>query len=291
MVMDGTMRISLRLFPQRMRRAATGGHLLLLSVCAVVLLASWCGCRSTPVTGRRQLLLVPEAQEKQMGISAYEEVLKDEKPTSNAEYQQMVERVGKRIATVAGRPDYDWEFRVIDSSEKNAFALPGGKVAIYEGILPICQNEAGLAVVMAHEVAHALARHGGERMTHQKLQNGVQQAVNVMVRDRDEKQRDLVLAAYGAASQYGVILPYSRKHESEADHIGVKLMAQAGYDPSEAPRFWERFAQIKGEGGPMEFMSTHPSDARRAADLRALLPEVMELYNNAPAKFGLGSPL
>ena len=291
--MDDTMRISLKLFSRRLQRSSkwSSGRLLILSVFVAGMLVSWCGCRSTPVTGRRQLLLVPEAQEKQMGITAYQEVLKDEKPTTNAEYQQMVERVGRRIAAVAGRPDYDWEFKVIASDERNAFALPGGKVAIYEGILPICQSEAGLAVVMSHEVAHALARHGGERMTHQSIQNGIQQAVNIATQDRDEKKRKLLLAAYGAASQYGVVLPYSRKHESEADHIGVKLMAQAGYDPSEAPRFWERFATVKGEGGPMEFMSTHPSDARRAADLRALMPEAMEFYEKAPAKFGLGSPL
>ena len=223
-----------------------------------------------------------------MGVSAYSEMLKEEKPTQNARYDELVNRVGQRIAAVAGRPDYQWEFKVIESPTQNAFCLPGGKVAIYEGILPVCESEAGLAVVMAHEIAHALARHGGERMTHSTMSEGVKKAVGFAVKDADPKNAELVLTAYGAASKYGVILPYSRKHESEADHIGAKLMAKAGYDPSEAPRFWERFSSAKEGGAPPEFLSTHPSDARRASDLRELLPEAMTIYNAAPVKHGLG---
>ena len=251
----------------------------------------WCGCRSTPITGRKQVLLIPEHQEIAMGIAAYQEVLQNDKPSENLNHVEIIKRVGRRIAAVAGRPDYDWEFFLIQSGEQNAFCLPGGKVAVYEGILPICQNEAGLAVVMSHEIAHALARHGGERMTHGTIVNGLQQAVSFVLEGRDQKEHDTLLAAYGVASQYGVILPYSRRHETEADQIGIRLMAQAGYEPGEAPRFWERFVAARQTGRQTEFLSTHPSDERRAANLRELLPEATTIYKQAPTRFGLGEPL
>lgn len=249
------------------------------------------GCRSAPVTGRRQMLLLPEAQELSMGLTSYQDVVAKEPASQNAQYVAMVQRVGERIAAVADKPEYAWEFRVIASDVQNAFCLPGGKVAIYEGIMPICENEAGLAVVMSHEVAHALARHGGERMSQSLAVDGVKQAVSYATQTQDETRREILLKAYGVASEYGVILPYSRKHETEADHIGLMLMAKAGYDPSEAPRFWQRFATAQQGQKPMEFLSTHPSDARRASDLEALLPEAMKLYVTAPRRHGLGEGL
>ncbi len=203
-----------------------------------------------------------------MGVSAYEEMMAEETPSRSQYNQAMVQRVGERIAAVAGRPDYQWEFRLIQSEQMNAFALPGGKVAIYEGILPVCQNEAGLAVVMSHEIAHALARHGGERMSQTAVVKGAEKLLDTVTQDKEEQQRKLLMSVYGAASQYGVILPYSRSHESEADAIGIILMAKAGYDPREAPGFWDRFASVKSGDEPLEFMSTHPSDATRAAALR-----------------------
>ena len=275
------------------RSAATRricGWLLAVCVLAVSMLAL-AGCRSAPVTGRRQMLLLPEAQEVSMGLTSYQDVVAKEPASQNAQYVAMVQRVGERIAAVADKPDYAWEFRVIASDVQNAFCLPGGKVAIYEGIMPICENEAGLAVVMSHEVAHALARHGGERMSQSLAVDGVKQAVSYATQTQDETRREILLKAYGAASQYGVILPYSRKHESEADHIGLMVMAKAGYDPSEAPRFWQRFAAAQQGQKPMEFLSTHPSDARRASDLEALLPEAMKLYVTAPSRHGLGEGL
>lgn len=250
-----------------------------------------CGCRTTPITGRKQMLLVPEQQEISMGLSAFEELAKTEKPSNNRQYVQMVNRVGERIAKVADRPDYKWEFRVIASETQNAFCLPGGKVAVYEGIVPVCANESGLAVVMSHEIGHALARHGGERMSQQYAVEGVKQAVQYVTRKEDAKKQELVLQAYGAASQYGVILPYSRKHESEADHMGVMLMASAGYDPGEAPRFWQRFASLHQGKQTAEFLSTHPSDERRAKDLLALLPEASKRYQAAGQRYGLGEPI
>lgn len=250
-----------------------------------------CGCRTAPITGRKQLLLMPEDQEIALGLTAYEEATSSEQPSRNQQYIEMVNRVGHRIAQVAERPDYKWEFRTIAAPQQNAFALPGGKVAIYEGILPVCANEAGLAVVMSHEVAHALARHGGERMSQNYAVDGAKQAVNFVMRKQEQPKQEMVLKAYGVASKYGVILPYSRKHESEADHMGVMLMSKAGYDPAEAPRFWQRFAAMSAGDKPVEFMSTHPSDERRAADLAALLPEAEKLYAAAPAQFGLGEML
>lgn len=254
-------------------------------------LASWSGCHSTPVTGRRQLLVVPETKEIAMGVDAYQDILAKEKPSTNQRYIEMVNRVGQRIAAVADRPDYDWEFRVIESEQQNAFALPGGKVAVYEGIIPICQSEAGLAVVMSHEVAHAIARHGGERMSHATLKSGLQKGVEFATQQRSEGEQKIILSAYGVASEYGVMLPYSRKQESEADHIGLLLMAKAGYDPEEAPKFWERFAGAKSGEAQPEFLSTHPNDQRRADDLRALLPEAVEEYSKSPERLGIGEYL
>ena len=261
-----------------------------LFICTILFVLA--SCRTTPITGRRQMLIVPEAQEVSMGIKAYEETLATESPSMNAAWSEVVQRVGNRIAQVAERPDYEWEFRLVASPEMNAFCLPGGKVAIYEGILPICENEAGLAVVMSHEIAHALARHGGERMSQQYVVTGLGKAIDMATMNRTEITRDRIAKAFGIASQYGFVLPYSRKHESEADHMGVILMARAGYDPREAPLFWERFANAQSTGGkPIEFLSTHPADARRAADLRALLPEAMAIYDQAPLKVGFGEAI
>lgn len=249
------------------------------------------GCNVVPVTERRRFLVTSEASENEMGLTAYQDVLKSEPVSKNEKYQELVKRVGQRIAAVANRPDFNWEFNVIDSKTQNAFCLPGGKVAVYTGLLPVCQDEAGLAVVMSHEVAHAIARHGGERMTYQTAQNIGKTAVGMVLQKQDEQKKQIVLTAYGAASQYGVILPYSRKHELEADHIGLLLMAKAGYDPSVAPGFWERFSSLKQGEAPMELLSTHPSDAHRAAALRELLPEAMQNYESAAEKFGMGEAI
>lgn len=251
------------------------------------------GCQSAPLTQRRQLIMTSEEKESALGLTAYQEVLQKEKLTANQRYVDMVRRVGKRIAAVAGRPDFQWEFNVIESDTQNAFCLPGGKVAVYTGMLPVCESEAGLAVVMSHEVAHAIARHGGERMAHQTVQNLGKNAVGYVMQNQEEQKQKIVLTAYGAVSEYGAILPYSREHELEADHIGIMLMAKAGYDPSEAPVFWERFSAAKGSGGaaPMEFLSTHPSDARRAAALRELLPEALQHYEQSAEKYGLGEQI
>ena len=257
------------------------------------------GCQTVPMSGRRRApMLTSEAKEIELGKQAFAQMMSDgsESLSTNAEAAAMVQRVGERIAAVSGRPDYEWEFKLFAGDTVNAFCLPGGKVAIYEGILPVCQSEAGLAVVMSHEVAHALARHGGERMNHEAVKNGLQMAGGFLLNKSETgsslspQQRQMISGAYGVASKYGVILPYSRKHESEADLIGLELMAQAGYDPSEAPHFWDRFSQVGGSKPP-EFFSTHPSDARRAADLRERLPSALATYNAAASRHGLGDAI
>lgn len=254
-------------------------------------LAACCGCRSVPTTGRKQMLFSSEASENQLGLAAYEQVLKEQPSTQNAHFAEMVEQVGHRIAKVSGRSDYEWEFRTLASDEQNAFCLPGGKVAVYEGILPVCETEAGLAVVMSHEIGHALARHGGERMSQTKLIDGGKVAAATVLKNQDAKRQELFLQAYGLGSQYGILLPYSRKHELEADHIGLMLMAKAGYDPDEAPRFWQRFAASHSGQQKWEYLSTHPSDAHRAQALAARLPEASGLYLTASDKVGKGADI
>ncbi len=253
-------------------------------------LCSCWGCNTTPVTHRRRLLLTPESQETQMGVAAYQDVKTKNTLSTNQKYIAIVERVGKRLAAVA-KKDYEWEFVVIADATQNAFCLPGGKVAFYEGILPICENEAGVAVVMSHEISHALARHGGERMSQQLEVDGVGKIVQAVTRKTAADKEKVFMAVYDTGSKYAFILPYSREHESEADEIGIHLMAQAGYDPNEAPKFWTRFGGSHSGQKPAEWASTHPSDERRAAALESLLPKVLKEYDAAPKKLGLGETL
>ncbi len=279
--------------PRLARVVAWARHKAWLRAAVLVLIAGvfWGCVRQTPITGRKQVLLMPKSQEISLGIAAYQDVLKNETLSTNPHYIEMVNRVGKRIALATGE-QYDWEFKVIASDVQNAFCLPGGKVAVYEGILPICENEAGLAVVMSHEIAHAVARHGGERLSQGMMVNGAKKAVAWVTQDLEETNRQITLAAFGVVTEVGFILPYSRAHESEADAMGLVYMAKAGYDPSEAPRFWKRFAAASaGAEKPPEFLSTHPSDDRRANDLEAQLPQAMELYREAAAQYGLGQAI
>jgi len=255
------------------------------SACLLASLAL--GCRTAPVTQRSQFMLVPESQEVALGASAYQELLTEQPASANTRYGELVQRIGQRIAAVAERPNYAWEFRVLASPEKNAFCLPGGKVGVYEGMIEFCENEGELAVIMSHEVAHALQRHGGERMSQGFVAQAVENALKYATQDRDKIVQQRILTAYGLASEYGALLPFSRKHELEADHVGMILMARAGYDPSAAPRLWERFSQASGPKPP-EFLSTHPSDLRRAGDLQRLLPEALAAYETAPARVGVG---
>lgn len=222
-----------------------------------------------------------------LGVQAFEETVRNEVPSQNTRFVSMVKRVGQRIANVAGRDDFQWEFHLIASDQQNAFCLPGGKVAIYEGILPICIDEAGLAVVMSHEIAHALARHGGERMSQTMVVDGAKRVASQLAGKYIPDKQALLMQAYGVGTKYGVLLPYNRRQESEADEIGLTLMAHAGYDPTVAPAFWNRFGEFKG-AATAEFLSTHPSDQRRSADLLAKMDAAMEIYQATPNKLGRG---
>jgi predicted Zn-dependent protease len=252
---------------------------LIFSLLIIFLLSA---CRTAPITGRKQLSLIPESQEVAMGLTAYKDLLSKAKLSSDPEVNAQVRRVGERIARAADRPDYKWEFKVIEDDKiVNAFCLPGGKVAVYTGILPVAQTDAGLATVLSHEVAHALARHGGERIS-----TGLLAQIGLLGLDaalanhgNSPEAIETINAAYGMGAQVGVILPFSRTQESEADHIGLILMAKAGYNPSAAIGFWERMsATERGSARPPEFLSTHPGTGLRIGQIKAWLPEARRYY-------------
>jgi predicted Zn-dependent protease len=238
------------------------------------------GCTTTE-TGRRQLNLVSQEQEMQLGLTAFEQMKKETPISKDREANALVSRVGARIAAQAADrlPNAQWEFVVFDSPEANAFCLPGGKVGVYTGLLPIAKTEAGLATVIGHEVAHASNRHGAERMSEAMALQGVGQALGAVT---PEKYSQAAMIAFGLGATVGRELPHSRKQESEADEIGLMYMAKAGYDPEEAVRFWERFAAShKGQSGPPAFLRTHPVDETRIADLQALMPQARQHYRAA----------
>ena len=236
-------------------------------------------CQTVPITGRSQLLLLSEADEVRMGLQSYEEVLRKAKLSTDPALNEKVGRVGTRIAEATGRKDLQWEFKVIEGQQVNAFALPGGKVAVYTGILPITRDDAGLAAVLGHEVAHAIARHGAERLSQDMLVQVGLAATMTALSNRDPKTVQSVGALLGAGASVGLILPWGRSQESEADHLGLIYMAKAGYDPHAARDLWVRMAEAaKGSGKPSEFLSTHPSEATRIKQIDGWLPEAMQYY-------------
>ena len=259
------------------------------------------GCETNPYTGRSQLLMTSVPQEMQMGAQAYSQVKADPKLRQSQDPREIepVKRVAARIIEAARRSKYaemaqefQWEVIVIkDDKTMNAFALPGGKIAVYTGIFPVARTEAGLAAVLGHEVVHALARHGAERMSQGQLTNAALQAAGVAVGASDGgMMSQAAMAALGAGAQVGVLLPFSRKHESEADYIGILLAADAGYDPRESVSLWERMGQLSGGGGPSEFMSTHPSNETRVDQLKQWMPEAMGVFHSKQAAPALALP-
>ena len=255
----------------------------LIIILLVFLLTS---CATTPVSDRQALILIPLSQDIALGKQAYKQTLKDQKESKNTHLTQVLQRVGRRIVEVSDMPKLDWEFRLIESDEKNAFALPGGKVAVYTGMLKICANEAGLATVLSHEIAHVIARHGAQRMSQQMLISGAMMGASISL--RDNTQRSIILGALGLGGMYGITLPFSRGDEGEADQIGLVYMAKAGYDPEEANKFWKRFSQAKGDKGPPEWASTHPADKTRIAGLKTYLSRAKYKYQNVKLQHGLG---
>lgn len=235
-------------------------------------------CETVPYTGRSQMQLLPESAELKMGLDSYQEVLKTAHLSNSAAVNEQVTRVGKRIAEATGKTDYQWEFKAIDDKQANAFCLPGGKVAVYTGILPLTKDDAGLAAVVGHEVGHAIARHGGERISQTLLVQGTLTGVQLALSRGDPAMVQQVTSLLGAGATVGVLLPWSRAQESEADHLGLIFMAKAGYHPSAARDLWVRMSQAGGEKPP-EILSTHPSDATRIRQIEGWLPEAMRYYS------------
>lgn len=249
---------------------------------AVALTLAAAGCRSVPVTGRTQLMLSTSGSENEMGLEAYNEYKAKYKRSSSTVYNQALERCGKAIAKVSGQDDFQWEFVVLDTDEQNAFCLPGGKVAVYRGLMDIMKNEAELACVVAHEAGHAIARHGGERISWGYIQK--LGAIGVALGFNDETFDNI----YGTGTELGVMLPFSRSNEYEADFIGLILMAKAGYDPQAAVRFWSRFSNGKTATWAEKLTSTHPCDADRIQNLKDNMAQAEAEYRKAAVKRGSG---
>ncbi|WMJ73529.1 M48 family metallopeptidase [Cytophagaceae bacterium ABcell3] len=261
----------------------------------LVVLTIFADCSRVPITGRRQLDLVPDQQIHNMAQEQYNQMLDQERLSDDPEQVEMVQRVGHDIAAAIEQyfrdnnmedelEDYDWEFNLIDDDEQvNAWAMPGGKVAFYTGILPVTQDETGLAVVMGHEIAHVVAKHGNERMSQALTAELGGVALAVAMRERPQQTQQLFMAAYGLGAQVGIMLPFSRRQESEADHLGLLFMAMAGYDPREAVSFWERMAEINRGPEPPELLATHPPTEQRIEDMQESLPEALEYYEQHAA--------
>jgi predicted Zn-dependent protease len=246
-------------------------------------------CATVPLTGRSQLILIPDSQVMALSFDQYDQFLSKHKVVKNSAAAQMVQRVGGRIQKAVavymehnGQTDllngYQWEFNLVEDKQVNAFCMPGGKVVVYTGILAVTKNESGLATVMGHEIGHAIARHGNERMSQGLVTQLGGTALSVALSSRPQETRELFMAAFGLGAQVGVLLPYGRLQETEADHLGLIFMAMAGYDPHQAVNFWQRMDSQKEKASPPEFLSTHPSHTTRIADIKNYLPTAMAYY-------------
>ncbi len=248
-------------------------------------------CSNVPLTGRKQFTAIPSSQMLALSSDSYTQVLSEHQISDNTAYVSSVRRVGEKVSQAVERylemnglesriERFDWQFNVLESEEVNAWCMPGGQIAFYEGIMPICGDDNGIAIVMGHEIAHAVAKHGNERMSQQLLINMGGVALSEALKTEKEQTQQLALLAFGVGTQLGVSLPYSRTHESEADELGLYFMAMAGYDPRTAPAFWERMEQAGG-ARPPEFLSTHPDPLNRVEHLHQIMPKAMEYYNAA----------
>ncbi|MDH4240472.1 MAG: M48 family metallopeptidase [Phycisphaerae bacterium] len=247
-------------------------------------------CSQVEITGRKQFNLVPASIMNSMSFQSYGEFISQNKLSTNVEQTQMVKRLGGRIQKAVEKyytennlldqlKGYQWEFNLVEDKSLNAWCMPGGKVVVYTGLLPVTQTEAGLAVVVGHEIAHAVAKHGAERMTQGLIVEMGGMALSKALANRPEQTKDLFMRSYGIGTEVGVLLPYSRVHENEADHLGLIFMALAGYNPNEAVSFWERMAASKGDqAAPPEILSTHPADSTRIRNIKELIPEAMKYY-------------
>jgi metalloendopeptidase OMA1, mitochondrial len=246
------------------------GMRLRATIATGLVVAVLAGCQAAPVTGRNQLIVLPESQDAQMGLEAYQQILSESDVSNDPDLNRRVREVGRRIAAASPHPEWEWQFTLIENDEPNAFALPGGKVGVNTGLFQVAKNDDQLAAVMGHEVSHAIARHGAERMSQQVLMQAGLAGLGLAT-------NQTYAAVAAQAATLAVILPYSRTQEAEADHIGLIYMAEAGYDPREAIALWENFESFGGARQP-EFLSTHPAPGSRIENLRRLLPEVMPIY-------------
>jgi len=260
-------------------RCPTAGKVTAL----LALLLLFSGCTTAPETGRSQLLLISGAAETSMGLSQFNKLKASTPISHDRELNASLQRIGSRIAAVAPLPNADWEFVLFDDPEQaNAFCLPGGKVGVYTGILKYARDDTGLATIIGHEVGHAVAHHGSERSSHMLISKIGAQLVSQLAGAYVPGSQQLIMAAYDVGSQYGVLLPYSRTHELEADQLGLLYMARAGFDPREAVGFWQRFSAGKEGNGPnLEFLSTHPLDETRIEQLQQLMPQAMAEFDLA----------
>jgi len=259
------------------------------SVIWIVLAFLIAACSTVPITGRRQLSLVSAGEMQTLSYQQYGEFMKTAKLSTNKTGTEMVKRVGGRVQKAVESyfaskgltqqlAGYKWEFNLVQDSAVNAWCMPGGKVVVYSGLLPVTKTETGLAVVVGHEIAHAVAEHGAERMSQEMLAQLGGGVLSEVLKEKPQETKNLWMTVYGVGAQYGALLPFSRTHESEADHLGLIFMAMAGYDPGEALTFWQRMAASNKGGSVPEFMSTHPSDDTRIADIKSLLPEARTYY-------------
>ncbi len=266
-----------------MKRSIRSSILFLVAILFMV------SCSVVPMTGRKQFTAIPASQMIALSNDSYAQVLSESDLSKNTEYVNMVRRVGEKVTRAVEQymklnnlgsalDGYNWQYNVIVSEELNAWCMPGGQIAFYEGIIPVCRDEQGVAVVMGHEIAHAVAKHGNERMSQQLAVELGGVALSEALKNEEQRTMDLAMLAFGVGAQVGVLLPYSRTHESEADELGLYFMAMAGYDPQAAPQFWERMDQ-GASGRPPEFLSTHPHPENRIANLNQIMPKALEYYN------------
>ena len=238
-----------------------------------------------PETGRKSKVGMSVEQEAALGFQSYRQVLAQSRTITSGPQYELVRTVASRLAAATGKSGqgFEWQVSLVDEDKVNAFCLPGGKIVVYAGIIPIAQSPAGLATVMGHEMAHATSRHGAQRVFQQNLTQTAMTGLAVSLGDMDYEKQRAIMGALGAGAQYGILMPFGRNHETEADEIGLMYMARAGYDPQESLRFWQRMDRAGG-AGPPEFLSTHPSHGTRIQQLQALMPKAMEEYNRARSR-------
>ena len=263
----------------------------MIALCCLLLFVS--ACEQVAITGRKQFNLVPDSVMNSISLQSYNDFLSENKLSGNTSQTEMVKQVGGRIQRAVQQycsennlsdrlEGYQWEFNLVEDESINAWAMPGGKVVVHTGLMPIAENEAGLAVVMGHEVAHVIARHGSERMTQGLLVEFGGMGLATALGKYPDQTKNLFMKSYSVGTQYGILLPYSRTHESEADRMGLIFMAMAGYDPHEAVGFWERMSAAKEGASPPELLSTHPADATRIRKINEFMPEAMSYYRKGP---------